>query len=143
MEKRIINLTIDGRSYQIKEGKTILESCKELGISIPSLCYLKDISSNASCGICVVELKGAKIWLEAVLPLLQRGWRLRLTLRLLTRPELPIFSYFWQTILLIALFATEMAIVNCRTYPLFWVLMKHRTIKPNRFFRLTRPPSLL
>ena len=60
MEKRIINLTIDGRSYQIKEGKTILESCKELGISIPSLCYLKDISSNASCGICVVELKGAK-----------------------------------------------------------------------------------
>ena len=60
MEKRKINLTIDGRSYQIKEGKTILESCKELGISIPSLCYLKDISSNASCGICVVEVKGAK-----------------------------------------------------------------------------------
>ncbi|MDX9781551.1 MAG: NADH-dependent [FeFe] hydrogenase, group A6 [Bacteroidales bacterium] len=60
MEKRKITITIDGRQYQIKEGKTILESCKELGISIPSLCYLKDISSNASCGICVVEVKGAK-----------------------------------------------------------------------------------
>lgn len=60
MEKRKISITIDGRQYQINEGKTILESCKELGISVPSLCYLKDISSNASCGICVVEVKGAK-----------------------------------------------------------------------------------
>ncbi|MDD2490590.1 MAG: NADH-dependent [FeFe] hydrogenase, group A6 [Bacteroidales bacterium] len=60
MEKRKINITVDGIKYQIKEGKTILESCKDLGISIPSLCYLKDISSNASCGVCVVEVKGAK-----------------------------------------------------------------------------------
>ena len=60
MEKKVINVTIDGKKMQVGAGKTILESCKELGIRIPSLCYLKDVSSNASCGICVVEVKGAK-----------------------------------------------------------------------------------
>jgi iron-only hydrogenase group A len=60
MEKKVINVTIDGKKMQVGAGKTILDSCKELGIRIPSLCYLKDVSSNASCGICVVEVKGAK-----------------------------------------------------------------------------------
>lgn len=60
MEKKVINVTIDGKKMLVGAGKTILESCKELGIRIPSLCYLKDVSSNASCGICVVEVKGAK-----------------------------------------------------------------------------------
>ncbi|MEN6618638.1 MAG: NADH-dependent [FeFe] hydrogenase, group A6 [Rikenellaceae bacterium] len=60
MENKKINITVDGIAYQVKEGKTILETCKEIGINIPSLCYLKDVSTNASCGICVVEVKGAK-----------------------------------------------------------------------------------
>ena len=60
MEKKKINITIDGQSFQIGAGKTILEGCREIGVKIPSLCYLKDVSSNASCGICVVEVKGAK-----------------------------------------------------------------------------------
>nr|MBP6365664.1 [FeFe] hydrogenase, group A [Bacteroidales bacterium] len=77
MEKRKINLTIDGRSYQIKEGKTILESCKELGISIPSLCYLKDISSNASCGICVVEVKGAKSFVRSCVTSASEGMEIK------------------------------------------------------------------
>ena len=59
MEKKI-NITVNGREYKVNAGKTILESCKEIGIDIPSLCYLKDVSHNASCGICVVEVKGAR-----------------------------------------------------------------------------------
>ena len=59
MEKKI-TITVNGREYKVSAGKTILESCKEIGIEIPSLCYLKDVSHNASCGICVVEVKGAR-----------------------------------------------------------------------------------
>ncbi|MCK9305390.1 MAG: NADH-dependent [FeFe] hydrogenase, group A6 [Bacteroidales bacterium] len=59
MEKKI-NITVNGKEYKVNAGKTILESCKEIGIEIPSLCYLKDVSHNASCGICVVEVKGAR-----------------------------------------------------------------------------------
>ncbi len=60
MEKKKINVTIDGKPYQVKGGKTILEACAEIGIKVPSLCYLKDVSHNASCAICVVEVKGAR-----------------------------------------------------------------------------------
>jgi len=59
MEKKI-TITVNGREHKVSAGKTILESCKEIGIEIPSLCYLKDVSHNASCGICVVEVKGAR-----------------------------------------------------------------------------------
>jgi iron-only hydrogenase group A len=59
MENKI-NITVNGKEYKVSANKTILESCKEIGIEIPSLCYLKDVSHNASCGICVVEVKGAR-----------------------------------------------------------------------------------
>lgn len=60
MEKKKINVTIDGHPYQVGAGQTILETCAQIGIKIPTLCYLKDVSANASCGICVVEVKGAR-----------------------------------------------------------------------------------
>ncbi len=60
METKKINITVNGKPQQVTGGRTILDACEEIGIKIPSLCYLKDVSSNASCGICVVEVKGAK-----------------------------------------------------------------------------------
>lgn len=60
MENKKINITVDGRVYQVSSGKTILDACEEIGIKIPTLCYLKDVSHNASCAICVVEIKGAR-----------------------------------------------------------------------------------
>ena len=60
METKKINIIVNNKEYQVTEGGTILESCSEIGIKIPTLCYLKDISQNASCGVCVVEVKGAR-----------------------------------------------------------------------------------
>ena len=60
MENNNVNITVDGRGYQVPAGSTILEACRGIGIQIPSLCYMKDVSHNASCAICVVEVKGAK-----------------------------------------------------------------------------------
>lgn len=58
--KAMISLTIDGRRAKVQAGSTILEACLAAGISVPTLCHLEGISSNASCGICVVEVEGAK-----------------------------------------------------------------------------------
>ena len=63
MEVRINNQTI-----QAAEGTTIMEACRLAGIHVPSLCYLKDVSQNASCGVCVVEVKGAKSLLRSASP---------------------------------------------------------------------------
>ena len=73
MENKFINIIVDNRAYQVIKGSTILETCKEIGIKIPSLCYLKDVSSNASCGICVVDVKGAKTLVRSCITQVNEG----------------------------------------------------------------------
>jgi NADH-quinone oxidoreductase subunit G len=60
MEQKNIKISIDGKEYLVQEGLTILQASKQAGVKIPTLCYLKDVSENASCGVCVVEIVGAK-----------------------------------------------------------------------------------
>lgn len=40
----MVNLTIDGRQISVEENTTIMEAARSVGIQIPSLCYLKDLS---------------------------------------------------------------------------------------------------
>ena len=54
----MLNVTIDGIKVQAKEGSTILEAASSVGIEIPTLCYLKDLTPEASCRICLVEIEG-------------------------------------------------------------------------------------
>ncbi|MBR2310644.1 MAG: formate dehydrogenase subunit alpha [Oscillospiraceae bacterium] len=54
----MLNVTIDGIKVQAKEGSTILEAARSVGIEIPTLCYLKDLTPEASCRICLVEIEG-------------------------------------------------------------------------------------
>ncbi|MFC1838224.1 2Fe-2S iron-sulfur cluster-binding protein [Thermodesulfobacteriota bacterium] len=56
----MINLTIDGKSIQVPEGTTVLEAARELGIKIPTLCYIKDTLPITSCMLCVVRVEGRK-----------------------------------------------------------------------------------
>ena len=60
-----ITLKIDNREISVPKGTTILEAARELGIDIPTLCYmnLKDLcikNAPASCRICVGEVDGRK-----------------------------------------------------------------------------------
>ena len=54
----MVTLTIDGRTVSVPEGTTILEAAQTLRISIPTLCYLKDINEIGACRICMVEVEG-------------------------------------------------------------------------------------
>ena len=54
----MVTLTIDGRTVTVPEGTTILEAAQTLRITIPTLCYLKDINEIAACRICMVEVEG-------------------------------------------------------------------------------------
>lgn len=55
-----MKITIDNQVVEVQEDITILEACRRVGVKIPTLCYLKDVSHNASCGVCVVEVRGAR-----------------------------------------------------------------------------------
>jgi len=56
----MINLKINGQEVSVPAGYTILEAAREVGIDIPTLCFLKDLSETGSCRMCVVEVVGAR-----------------------------------------------------------------------------------
>lgn len=57
----MINVTIDGIKASVPDGSTILQAAKDVGISIPSLCYHPDQSVKANCRVCVCEVEGNKL----------------------------------------------------------------------------------
>jgi len=58
--KDMVNITIDGQELSVPNSYTVLEAAKEVGIDIPTLCYLKDINEVGACRVCVVEVEGAR-----------------------------------------------------------------------------------
>ena len=62
-DKKMVNVIIDDKRVQVPAGTTIHTAAKEVGINIPTLCYLnlKDfgcVNKVASCRVCVVEVEG-------------------------------------------------------------------------------------
>jgi len=54
----MVSLTIDGKQVSVPAEKTILEAAQEVGIKIPTLCWLQKVSPTGACRICAVEIKG-------------------------------------------------------------------------------------
>ncbi|MBQ4641682.1 MAG: FAD-dependent oxidoreductase [Oscillospiraceae bacterium] len=52
-----IKLTINGREVTGNKGQSILEIAIANGISIPNLCYNKNLKVYGACGLCVVEVE--------------------------------------------------------------------------------------
>ena len=52
----MIELTIDGKSLQVKEGTTVMDAAQAAEIEIPHLCYHPDLSVSGGCRLCMVEL---------------------------------------------------------------------------------------
>jgi iron only hydrogenase large subunit-like protein len=54
----LVNITINGKKYQVSDGITILEAIKETGLYVPTLCNFEGLSNTGACRICVVEVEG-------------------------------------------------------------------------------------
>ena len=51
-----IRIKIDNKTYNAKEGQTILEVCRENNIFIPTLCQHSDLGeSEGVCRMCLVK----------------------------------------------------------------------------------------
>ncbi|MFQ5963155.1 MAG: formate dehydrogenase subunit alpha [Candidatus Scalinduaceae bacterium] len=56
----VVKLTINGKTYEVEQEKTILEAARENDIWIPTLCYDKRLDPYGGCRICLVEVEGAR-----------------------------------------------------------------------------------
>jgi len=64
-KKSTITLTINGKQVTVPAGATILEAATELGIKIPTLCWLKKVSTTGACRICIVKIEGVDRFMTA------------------------------------------------------------------------------
>ena len=63
--RREAAITIDGKQVNVREGATILDATRALGIETPTLCYLETLAPVNVCRICVVELEGSRALVPA------------------------------------------------------------------------------
>ena len=70
-------LTIDGQTYEAEKGKTVIQVADDLGVEIPRYCYHPDIGIEASCRMCLVEVKGAPKLMPACATPIAEGMTIR------------------------------------------------------------------
>jgi iron-only hydrogenase group A len=54
------SLTINNTPVEVPEGTTILAAAKQVGIHIPTLCYVEGLKAIGACRVCIVEVEGAR-----------------------------------------------------------------------------------
>lgn len=52
-----IMVTVDGRTAEVPVGTTILTAARQMGVSIPTLCNYKGLSTYGACRVCLVEIE--------------------------------------------------------------------------------------
>jgi NADH-quinone oxidoreductase subunit G len=51
----MVKIQIDGKYYEVKPGKNLLETCLALGINVPHFCYHAAMGSVGACRLCAVK----------------------------------------------------------------------------------------
>ena len=69
----MVKATINGIPVEVAEGTSILVAAKQAQVKIPTLCAHQDLTPSASCGICVVKVKGMNKMLRSCSTPLEEG----------------------------------------------------------------------
>jgi formate dehydrogenase alpha subunit len=76
-DTNIKTVTIDGKTLRVKEETTILDAARELGVYIPTLCYLEQVNPLGSCRMCLVEVEGVETPVTACTTPVVEGMQVR------------------------------------------------------------------
>jgi predicted molibdopterin-dependent oxidoreductase YjgC len=76
-ERRMIEITIDGKPIAVPEGSTILEAARKLGVDTPTLCFLESLTPVNVCRVCVVELQGSRTLVPACSRKVEPGMQIK------------------------------------------------------------------
>jgi len=58
----MVTITIDGKTYEAKEGEYILNAARANDVFIPAICYLTRCSPTLACRLCLVEADGKQVY---------------------------------------------------------------------------------
>ena len=57
MSTEIINITINGKTFEVPKAARLIDVCRDKGFDIPSFCYYSDLALQASCRMCLVRIE--------------------------------------------------------------------------------------
>ena len=69
-------LMIDGAPVELREGMTVLEACRAVGVEIPTMCHLSGRTHFTSCMVCMVKQRGEDGLIPACSALAQDGMQI-------------------------------------------------------------------
>jgi NADH-quinone oxidoreductase subunit G len=55
----MLEIEIDGKALQVKDGSTVIDAAHQAGVYIPHFCYHKKLSIAANCRMCLVQVEKA------------------------------------------------------------------------------------
>jgi len=55
---KLPKLTIDGCDVEVREGATLLDAARALGLDVPTLCFVEGRAPSTSCMACLVKVGG-------------------------------------------------------------------------------------
>lgn len=72
-----VKIEINGKTYEVPAGITILEACNQTGIYVPTLCNHPRLEPTGACRVCVIEVEGARNLQPACVTKVQDGMKVR------------------------------------------------------------------
>jgi CRP-like cAMP-binding protein len=75
----MVEATIDGRPVRVPAGTTIFDAARTLDIAIPTICHLPPQEPAGVCRVCVVEIKGQRVFQPACARVLEPGMTIETT----------------------------------------------------------------
>jgi formate dehydrogenase (NADP+) alpha subunit len=74
---KTVTLSIDGTQYEVEKGLTILKAAQLNNIYIPTLCDHEELSPHGGCRLCIVEVKGMRVYPAACTTPVEEGQEVR------------------------------------------------------------------
>ena len=68
-----VTASINSHEVTVPDGSTILETCREAGLDIPTLCYGPTITPANACRVCMVEVEGSRTLVPSCSRTLEEG----------------------------------------------------------------------
>ena len=51
---------IDGKTFEVEEGLSIIQACEDSGVEIPRFCYHERLSVAGNCRMCLVDIEDSR-----------------------------------------------------------------------------------
>ncbi|XP_007898240.1 NADH-ubiquinone oxidoreductase 75 kDa subunit, mitochondrial [Callorhinchus milii] len=72
----LVEVFVDGKSFMVEPGTTVLQACEKAGFQIPRFCYHDRLSIAGNCRMCLVEIERAPKPVAACAMPVMKGWNI-------------------------------------------------------------------